>query len=195
MESEARLLETTSSHTALGFAKILNLLGEKWKKPDETLSRLAAGHVEGGQTQSAGSSGPRLMTRGLERPRLQSLACCKTSEIRYSVSCVLAMEISALKGPYTCLGFRAESPGAPPERDIHHPKEWAPVQPESPLRSSRAKAGSLLCWLGERGCLGMSKESWPCRAQLQHQEGQLSPKPHPRTMGPPPSAGRAERKE
>lgn len=50
--------------TALGFVKILKLLGRKWKKPGERLFSLAVGHIRGEQEQSASLPHPRLMAQG-----------------------------------------------------------------------------------------------------------------------------------
>jgi hypothetical protein len=47
---------------ALGFVKILKLLGRKWKKPGKRLFSPAAGHIRGGERRAANLPHPRLMT-------------------------------------------------------------------------------------------------------------------------------------
>lgn len=50
--------------TALGFVKILELLGRKWKKPGKRLFSPAAGHIRGESRLSASLPHPRLMAQG-----------------------------------------------------------------------------------------------------------------------------------
>lgn len=78
-------------YTALGFVKILTLLGGKWKKPDETLLSLAMGHVRGSKCNLPACSGPRLMTTPGREGRSPARACGKHSEIRESAGRVRAM--------------------------------------------------------------------------------------------------------
>lgn len=78
-------------YTALGFVKILTLLGGKWKKPDETLLSLAMGHVRGSKCNLPACSGPRLMTTPGREGRSPARACGKHSEIRESAGHVRAM--------------------------------------------------------------------------------------------------------